>query len=89
MLRRGFCFQPLRSLCHAETKESFEIPGGEGAEFFVLKPKSPCRSFPWKQFVGGEESEYFAPDRSFAVTNGVRIVPWRRPGKGVASRVRI
>src|SRR5262245_27825026 len=25
MLRRGFCFQPLRSLCHAETKGSFEF----------------------------------------------------------------
>ncbi len=48
-LRRGFCFQPLRGLCHAETKESFEIPGGEDAEFFVLKTKEPLRSFPWKR----------------------------------------
>jgi hypothetical protein len=83
MLRRGFCFQPLRSLCHAETKESFEFQVVKTRDTSIFgSVLRPCRPFPWIQFVGGEERGYFALEKAGSNPAGACIVAWRRPREG-------
>lgn len=81
MLRRGFCFQPLRSRCRGN-EERFEFPGGEEAEFFVFAKTKAASPVPLESlFVGGEESGYFAPRKQ-----RVRIPPVMHRTVEAASR---